>query len=267
MDEKQIKMNIQLDKPLVFLDLETTGIETLIDRIVEFSALKINPDYSEDSITIRVNPQMPIPPEATAVHGITDNDVAEKLPFKEHALTIRTFLEGCDLGGFNVKKFDLEILEAEFKRAGIEFSRVNRFILDVQTIYHKFEPRDLPAAYKRYCNKKIEKHHSAKEDVRATLDIFKSQLETHKELPRKISELHDFCNEKKHTIWIDSNGKFIWIGDEAAINFGIHRGKLLSYMAGNERGFLEWMLAKDFLPDAKEIAENALKGRFPKKEG
>ena len=258
-------MNIQLDKPIVFIDLETTGIETFKDRIVEFSALKINPDNSEDSITTRINPQIPISPEAIAVHGIKNSDVANKPTFKEYALTIRNFLEGCDLGGFNIKRFDLEILEAEFKRADVEFSKENRSIIDVQTIYHKFDPRDLPAAYKKYCNKESEKHHSAEHDVRATVDVFKSQLEIHKELPRNISELHDFCNEKKSESWIDSKGKFIWIDDETVINFGQHRGKSLPDMVKNEPGFLNWMLTRDFLPDAKKIVSDALDGKFPKK--
>jgi len=258
-------MDIQLNKPLVFIDLETTGTETLSDRIVEFSALKMNPDNTEESITVRINPQMPIPPEATAVHGIKDNDVKDKPSFKESAMAIKNFLENCDLGGFNIKRFDLEILEAEFRRAEIEFSKDNRCILDIQTIYHKFDPRDLPAAYKKYCGKEIEKHHSAEHDVRATVDVFKSQLEAHKELPHNLSELHDFCNERKSASWIDSKGRFIWIGNDAVINFGQHRGKLLSYLVENESGFLNWMLNRDFLPDAKKIASGALNGIFPQK--
>ena len=257
--------NIQLNKPLVFIDLETTGIETLIDRIVEFSALKINPDNSEESMTLRINPQISIPPEATAVHGIKDSDVEDKPTFKEQALTIKNFLEGCDFCGFNIKRFDLEVLEAEFKRANVEFSKENRFILDVQTIYHKFDPRDLSAAYKKYCNKEIEKHHSAEHDVRATVDIFKSQIEMYKELPRNICELHDFCNERKSASWIDSKGKFIWIDNEAIVNFGPHKGKLLSDVAKNEPSFLVWMLNKDFLPDVKNIVSDALNGKFPQK--
>lgn len=258
-------MDIKLERPIVFLDLETTGIETLIDRIVEFSALKINPDNSEEVITIRINPQISIPPEAIAIHGIKNEDVADKPIFKECALRIKNFLENCDLGGFNVKRFDLEILEAEFKRVGIEFSRENRFIIDVQTIYHKFDPRDLLTAHKKYCNKEIEKHHSAEHDVRATVNIFIAQLEIHKELPHNISELHDFCNERKSISWIDSKGKFIWVGNDAVINFSRHRGKLLSDMTKNESSFLEWMLTTDFLPDAKKIVSDALNGKFPQK--
>ena len=258
-------MDIQLNKPIVFIDLETTGIETLKDRIVEFSALKINPDNTEESMTTRINPQIPISPEAIAIHGIKDSDVADKPTFKECALRIRNFLDGCDLGGFNIKRFDLEILEAEFRRTDVEFSKESRFIIDVQTIYHKFDPRDLPAAYKKYCNKEVEKHHSAEHDVKATVNIFKSQLEMHKELPHSIGELHDFFNERKSESWIDSKGKFIWIDNEAVINFGQHRGKSLPDMVKNEPGFLNWMLAKDFLPDAKKIVSDALDGKFPQK--
>ncbi|MFA5992485.1 MAG: 3'-5' exonuclease [Candidatus Pacearchaeota archaeon] len=258
-------MDLQLNKPLVFIDLETTGIETFTDKIVELSALKINPDNTEESITTRINPQIPIPPEAIAVHGIKDSDVADKPTFKEYALTIKNFLDGCDLGGFNIKRFDLEVLEAEFKRAGVEFSKENRSILDVQTIYHKFDPRGLSEAYKKYCNKEIEKSHNAEHDVRATVEVFKSQLEMHKELPHNITELHDFCNERKSATWIDTKGKFVWIGNDAIVGFGPHRGKSLSYMVKNEPGFLNWMLTRDFLPDAKQIVSDALNGKFPQK--
>ncbi|MEK6848037.1 MAG: 3'-5' exonuclease [Nanoarchaeota archaeon] len=258
-------MELHLNKPLVFIDLETTGVETLKDRIVELSALKINPDNTEESITARINPQMPIPPEAIAVHGIKEEDVKDKPSFKEYAQTIKNFLEDCDLAGFNIKKFDLEILEAEFKRANVEFSKEDKFILDVQTIYHKFDPRNLSAAYKKYCNKEIEKAHNSEHDVRATWDIFRAQLEMHKELPNNIRELHNFCNERKSASWIDSKGKFIWIGNDVVLNFSSHKGKLLSYMVKNETSFLNWMLAGDFLPDAKKIVSDALNGNLPKK--
>ena len=258
------KMELQLNRPIVFIDLETTGTETLSSRIVELSMLKINPDGREEIITTRINPQIPIPPEAIAVHGITDKDVANKPVFKEHAPKLREFLEGCDFGGFNVKKFDLEILEAEFRRAEIEFSKENRYVVDVQTIYHKLEPRDLPAAHKKYCGKEVEKHHSAEDDVRATFNVLKSQLEMHSELPRKINELHDYCNERRSPNWIDGKGRFIWIDNDVVINFSRHKGKSLSYMIKNELGFLNWMMmTKDFMPDAKKIVSDALNGQFP----
>ena len=258
-------MNLQLNRPIVFIDLETTGTETLSDRIVELSAIKINPDGTEEIMTTRINPKIIIPPEAIAIHGINNEDAADKPTFEEYAPKFKDFLEECDLGGFNIKKFDLEILEAEFRRAGIPFSKENRHIVDIQTIYHKFEPRDLSAAYKKYCNKEIENQHSAEQDVKATLRIFKSQLEMYKELPNSVKELHDFCNERKSPNWIDSKGKFIWIGDEAIMNFGSHKGKSLFYVAKKESGFLNWMLTKDFTDDVKKIASDALNGKFPVK--
>jgi DNA polymerase-3 subunit epsilon len=258
-------MNLQLNRPIVFIDLETTGTETLSDRIVELSAIKINPDGTEEIMTARINPKMTIPPEAIAIHRINNEDVINEPTFRDYAPKLIGFLEGCDLAGFNIKKFDLEMLEAEFRRAEIEFSKENRHVVDVQTIYHKLEPRDLSAAYKRYCNKEIENHHSAEQDVKATVSIFKSQLELHKELPNNIEELHDFCNERKSPNWIDSRGKFIWIGSEAVMNFGPHKGMSLLDIAKNEHGFLNWMLTKDFTDDAKKIVSDALSGKFPEK--
>ena len=257
-------MEVQLSRPIAFIDIETTGLEIFKDKIIEFSAIKIHPDNNEEIITLRINPEILISPEATAIHGIKNEDISTNPPFKEYAHKISDFLKDCDLGGFNIG-FDLSILEAEFKRVGTEFSRNDRFILDVQTIYHRFDPRDLPAAHKKYCNKDIEKHHSAEHDVRATLNIFKSQLKTHKELPHNLKDLHDFCIKKKPSSWIDSQGKFVWVNNDVVMNFGLHKAKLLSEVVKNYPGFLRWMLTSDFLPDAKKIAEDSLQGIFLKK--
>ncbi|MCX6815529.1 MAG: 3'-5' exonuclease [Candidatus Aenigmarchaeota archaeon] len=258
-------MDIPLDRPIVFIDLETTGLAQFLDRVVEVSVLKIHPDKSEEFMTTRINPEISIPPEATAIHGIADSDVVGKPTFREYAETLKKFLEGCDLGGFNIKNFDLSVLETEFKRAGSEFSREGRAILDVQAIYHRLEPRNLPAAYRKYCGKEMENHHSSEHDVRATFDIFKSQLEKHPELPHSIGALHDFCNERRSVNWVDNSGRFVWLGNEAVVNFSKYRGMPLSYMAKNEPGFLEWIVDKDFPPDTKKIAAAALRGEFPKK--
>ena len=258
-------MEIKLDRPIVFLDLETTGIDTLSDRIVEFHGVKINPDGTEEVMNTRINPEVTISPEAIAIHGITNEDVIDKLTFKDCADRIKDFLFNCDLGGFNIKRFDLEILEAEFKRAEIEFSRDERYIIDVQTIYHKFEPRDLSAAYKKYLGGKFENHHSAEGDVKATIDVFKSQIKVHSELPKSINELHNFCNERTSPNWIDSKGKFIWIGSDASMNFSKYKGKSLKYMVENESGFLDWILKGNFPDDVKKIVSNALNDIFPEK--
>ncbi len=261
-----VDMDIQLNRPVVFIDVESTGVSPPSDKIVELTALKIFPDKSEEILSTRINPGVPIPPEATAIHGITDADIQDKPTFKQYAPKLIEFLEGCDLGGFNVKRFDIPILESEFRRAGVEFSRQGRHILDVQTIYHKYDPRDLSAAYKKYCGKEMENHHASESDVRATFEILESQLKQYSDLPKTMRELHDFCNERRNPNWLDEEGKFVWVGEEVVINFGPHRGKSLSYLVENESGFLGWMISKDFLPDAKKIASDALKGEFPKKE-
>lgn len=158
------------------------------------------------------------------------------------------------------------MLEAEFGRANIEFSREGRHIIDVQSIYHKFHPRDLAAAHKQYIGKEMEGHHSSEHDARATLEIFKAQLKTHAELPRTVGELHDFIGKRRSPNWVDRNGKFVWVGNEVILNFSPkHRGKSLQDMAKNERGFLEWMIKNDFSQDAKNIASDALNGNLPKR--
>ena len=252
---------IKLERPLVFIDLETTGTETLSDRIVELAALKIHPSGNEEIMTARINPCITIPPEAVAVHGITNNDVRGEPTFKEYAPRLLHFLKGCDLAGFNVKRFDLEVLEAEFRRADIEFSR-DMHIVDAQAIYHKFEPRDLTAAYRKYVGKEPEKRHSAEADVRAAVAVFTEQLKQH-DLPSSVKELHDFCNERRSDNWVDSKGRFVWIEGEAVVNFSRYKGKSLMYMSKHERGFLEWIIKGDFMADTKKLAEDALKGIFP----
>ena len=258
-------MDIKLERPIVFIDLETTGTETFSDRVVELFALKINPDKTDEFIATRINPEVSIPPEAIAVHGITDNDVIGKPNFKEYAPHLLDFLKDCDIAGYNVRRFDLEMLEAEFRRANIEFSREGRYIIDVQSIYHKFHPRDLAAAHKQYIDKEMEGHHSSEHDARATLEVFKAQLKTHAELPRTVKELHDFTSERRSLNWIDRNGKFVWVENEATVNFSKYRGKSLQYMAKNERDFLEWMIKNDFSQDAKNIASDALNGKLLKR--
>jgi len=159
---------IILKKPLVFMDLETTGLSPFSDRIVEIALLKLYPDGSEKIVSYLVNPEMPIPEEVTAIHGITDEDVAEKYTFKQLAAKIKGFISNCDMAGFNIKRFDLPFLETEFKRAGIQFSRKDRAVIDSQVIYHLFEKRDLASAYYKYCKEIFPSVH-----VVTTADILK----------------------------------------------------------------------------------------------
>jgi len=198
----------------------------------------------------------------TNIHGISDSDVSGRPTFEEFAPQLLEFINDCDVGGFGIIKFDLLVLESEFKRVGISYSREGKNILDVQSIYHKLEPRDLNAAHVKYCNKILEGAHRAQIDVRATVDIFESQLKLHDNLPRDIVGLHEFCNPKDPT-WIDKNGKFVWFGKNAIINFGTHRGKTLQEISKDSSDYLSWIIKQDFSDEVKRIAEDAIKGQFP----
>ncbi len=259
-------MNLHLDRPLAFIDVETTGLSPAADRIVELTVLKLQPDGTEELKSARLNPQMPIPPEATAIHGITDEDVADKPTFRQYAQSLREFLASCDFGGFNVKRFDLSILEAEFRRAGVEFTTKGCRILDSMFIFHKLEPRDLAAAYRKYCGKEIEDAHTSQADVRAAAEILEAQLERHPELPRDVDALDEFCNPRDPN-WIDDEGKFVWSGDEAVFGFGKNRGISLRDMVRHDSEYLEWMANADFSDEVRRIALDALDGRFPEAPG
>lgn len=258
-----IMTKLQLTKPVAFIDVETTGLNTQQDRIVDICITKVNPDGNEESLGFLINPGMSIPIESTQIHGITNADVDEKPTFQDLASRIFNFIQDCDIGGFGISKFDLLVLESEFKRAGINYSREGKQIIDVQNIYHKLEPRDLNAAYVRYCGRPLENAHRAHIDVRATIDVLESQLEQNGTLPRDMIGLNEFCNPKDPT-WIDDDGKFAWFKGEAIINFGVHKGKTLEFMYKNEPGYLQWIINKDFSLKVKNMAEDALKGKFPK---
>ena len=170
-------MQLNLKNPIVFFDLETTGVNIATDRIVEISYLKVYPNGKEECKTLRINPGIPIPPESTAVHGISDADVANCPTFKEVAKTIAREIEGCDLAGYNSNRFDIPLLVEELLRAGVDIDLSKRKMIDVQTIFHKMEQRTLSAAYKFYCDKDLNDAHTAEADTRATYEVLKSQLD------------------------------------------------------------------------------------------
>ena len=182
-------MDLKLNNPLVFFDLETTGINITRDRIVEISVLKVHPNGKEETKTRRINPEMPIPPESTAIHGITDDDVKDCPTFKQVAKSFADLLEGCDMAGFNSSRFDVPMLTEEFLRAGVDFDTSKRKFIDVQIIFHRKEQRTLEAAYTFYCNKKLENAHSAEADVVATYEVLKSQLDKYNDLENDINYL------------------------------------------------------------------------------
>jgi len=254
--------NLRLGRPLAFIDVETTGRNPYSDRIVELSILKINPDGNEEYKSHRINPGIPIPEETTAIHGISDADVAEEPPFQQYARSIRDFLEGCDISGFNVINFDLPCLEAEFARSDVDFSRKSRYLIDSMVIFHQREPRNLQTAYLKYCGKEMENAHSAKEDAKVSFEILDSQLDMYKDLPKDVAGLCALCYKVNENS-IDADGKFIWLESEAVCNFGKHKGRSLKEIAKDYPDYLEWISRGDFSPEIKDIVNKSLKGEFP----
>jgi DNA polymerase-3 subunit epsilon len=254
--------NLRFDKPLTFIDVETTGLNPYSDRIVELSILKIHPDGTEEYKSHRINPEIPIPAETTAIHGITNADVVSEPAFHQYARSIRDFLEDCDIAGFNVIKFDLPFLEAELARANVEFSRQGRYLIDSQVIYHQRDPRNLQAAYKKYCGKEMDNAHSAEADAKAAAEILNGQLEMYQDLPKDIAGLSALCYEVEENT-IDIEGKFIWSEGEALCNFGKHKGRLLREIAIDYPEYLEWISRGNFSLEVKKIVIRALNGEFP----
>lgn len=244
-------MSIQLTRPLVIFDLETTGININRDRIVEISLLKVFPNGTEELRTYRVNPQLPIPKEASAVHGIYDEDVADKPSFKQLAPELNSFLELCDFGGFNSNKFDFPLLVEEFYRADIEFETNNRKFIDVQRIFHKMEPRNLSAAYKFYCDKSLENAHSAEADTIATWQVLQAQIKRYAQLPNDIKGLHEMSGQGNN---VDLAGRFVYNNDNVPVfNFGKHKGIPVSDVLTREPSYYNWMMDGDFPLQTKRV--------------
>ncbi len=245
-------MELNLTKPIIFFDLETTGVNFQTDRIVEISYIKINPNGTEESKTIRVNPGQPIPPEATAIHHITDEDVADERQFKDIARDLFRTFQGCDIGGFNSNKFDLPLLQEEFIRAGVEDFDPSRVrLIDVQTIFHKMEQRTLTAAYKFYCGKDLTEAHSANADTRATYEVLKAQLDRYPELKNDMDFLANFSTQRKG---VDLAGRIVY--DEKGrevFNFGKHKGKTVDEVFASDRNYCDWMQKSDFAADTKRV--------------
>lgn len=244
-------MKLLLRRPLVVFDLETTGTNISHDRIVEICLLKIYPDDKEELRTYRVNPGIPIPPEVSEIHGITNADVADKPFFKDLANELNNFLKECDFGGFNSNKFDFPLLVEEFYRAGIEFEVDKRKFIDVQRIFHLREPRNLKAAYKFYCNEELEKAHSAEADTLATWQVLKAQLERYEDLPKEIEKLHQISGQSN---FVDLGGRFIYNAQGVpCFNFGKHKGKSVKEVLKMEPGYYDWMMNGDFPQQTKNV--------------
>ncbi len=253
---------LNLRRPLAYVDLETTGTSPATDRVVEIAIFKVFPDGTEDFRRRRVNPGVPIPAGATAIHGISDADVADEPPFAYNAASLNDFLTDCDIGGFNVAGFDLKMLEVEFRRAGVDLSREGPAVVDSMRMFHLKEPRDLQAAVRFYCGRDFPEAHSSEDDARAAADVLQAQLERYDDLPRDVEALHDLLNPVDPS-WVDPDGKFRWTGGAAVIAFGQHKGRTLQDLAAEEPDYLEWMLGKDFSPEVMQIIRDALGGKFP----
>jgi DNA polymerase-3 subunit epsilon len=257
-------MNLNLTRPLAFFDLETTGIKVSTDRIVEISIVRVAPDGTSKIKTLRINPEMHIPAEVTAIHGITDEDVKDAPKFSEVAHDLVHFLENCDLAGFNSNHFDIPLLAEEFYRAGIDFELKGRRFVDIQNIFHKMEPRNLRAAYKFYCGKDLVNAHSAEADTMATYEILIAQIERYKDVPiddrngkpyfpvvNDVKALSLFSHASRN---VDLVGHIIYNEKDAEVfNFGKHKGKVVAQVFRDEPSYYDWIMKSEFPLSTKKV--------------
>ncbi|MDE2490777.1 MAG: 3'-5' exonuclease [Elusimicrobia bacterium] len=258
---------MKLDRPLCVFDLEATGTDVAQDRIVDVCILRFGPDGRETVLSELVDPGVPIPAEASAIHRITDEMVRGKPTIKDLAPRLLDILEGADLSGFNAARYDIPLLAAELKRAGFDWPLEGRRIVDSFTIFARKERRDLTAAYKFYCGKDLSGAHRAEADVRATAEVLWAQVERYPDLPKDVAGLHAFCAQIDPGR-VDADGKFVWKGGEAAFGFGgKHKGRLLRDVAREDPGYLDWMIHKgSFSADVTRICREARAGKFPAKK-
>jgi len=245
-------MNLKLNRPLCFFDLETTGLDITSARIVEIAILKIKPDGTKEMFAKRINPEIPIPAESTAIHGISDEDVKNEPTFKAVAQQVLDFFDDGDLAGFNSNKFDIPVLVEEFLRCNIEFDFETRRFVDVQTIYHKMEQRNLAAAYKFYCDKSLENAHSAEADITATFEVLESQITKYSELEGNVAALSEFSKGKNAAA--DFAYRIVYNEkNEEVLNFGKHKGKRVIDVFSTEPGYYSWMMNGEFPLYTKKV--------------
>lgn len=245
-------MKLNLKNPIVFFDLETTGVNITKDRIVEICLLKVHPNGMEETQTIRVNPEMHIPEEASAITGIYDDDVKDCPTFKEIAQNVANFIKGADLGGYNSNKFDIPLLAEEFLRVGVEADMSKRKFIDVQVIYHKLERRTLSAAYKFYCGKNLEDAHTAEADTRATYEVLKAQLDKYpEELQNDMEFLAAYSKQNRN---VDFAGYIVLNeADVECFNFGKYKGKPVLEVLQKDSGYFGWLINSEFPEYTKDV--------------
>lgn len=245
-------MKLNLKNPLVFFDLETTGINIATDRIVELCYIKVYPNGNEESKSMRINPEMHIPETSSAIHGIYDEDVKDCPTFKQIARELANAIEGCDLAGFNSNRFDIPMLAEEFLRAEVDFDMTRRKFIDVQNIYHKLERRTLSAAYKFYCGKDLENAHSALADTQATYEVLQAQLDKYpNELQNDMQFLADFSRMSNN---VDFAGRIVYNEQGVEVfNFGKYKGMPVTEVLQKDSGYYGWVMQGDFTRNTKQV--------------
>jgi DNA polymerase-3 subunit epsilon len=260
--------HLRLTRPLTFFDLETTGVDPENDRIVQIALIRVEPGGARQTFETLVNPGCPIPPQATAVHGITDEEVRAQPPFAAIRGDVERLLTGSDLAGYNSIRFDAPLLMNELRRAGSELDIGGARHLDAMVIFRTMEPRNLTAAYRKYCGKDLVNAHSALADTEATLEILDAQVAFYDAVPDDVDALHVLCNPDEGR-FVDRGRKFVWNDEgQAVFTFGKHQHEVLNLVASDprKRGYLEWMLGKDFSEEVKGILREALAGVYPRKD-
>ena len=262
---QELAAHLDLTRPLVCVDLEATGVWPGHDRIVQIATASIAPDGRVSTWSSLVNPEQPIPPRVTAIHGITDAMVASAPTFARLVPTVAELLSDCDLTGYNVERFDRRLLAAEFGRAAFEDPMIGARVIDAYTIFVRQEPRSLDAALRFYRVEEgpsTRRAHDARSDVEATVAVLVAQLKNYPDIPKTVDGLHDWLNPIDPNR-IDADGKLVWHDDVATVAFGTQAGTSLADLAASDRSFLEWVLRKDFSDEVKQICRDALEGRFP----
>ncbi len=257
---------LHLYRPLAVFDIEATGLNIRTDRIIELSIIRVSADWTEETRTWLLNPTIPIPIESTAIHGITDADVAGCPTFLDVVGEIDAFLADCDLAGYNLIHFDIPMLQEEFLRCGRELDVDSRRVLDAQRIYHAMEPRDLSAALKFFCGREHVDAHGAESDARATLDVIKGEFEKYSDAEQDFPsdmEAVDRRFNARDPLNADRAGRIRWINGELCVNFGKKKGTSLRQLHDEDPGFLKWIVKSDFPFDTRQLAADALEGRYP----
>lgn len=248
---------LTLSRPLVFFDLETTGVDPYNDRIVQIGVIKLFPDGTQEEKQWLINPGTPIPKEVTAIHGISDEMVKDAPMLGDIAQELHTLFDGVDLGGYNVRNFDIPLLQQEFNRIGLMLDSEHIKVVDPMQIFRIKEPRTLTAAYQKYCGKTLDDAHNAMADVRASLEVLYGQLTMYDDIPTSVDALYAYCYPADPNAY-DAEGKLRFVDGKLVINFGKNRGKTLQELALNDPGYLEWIINGTFSEKVKTAVRQVL---------